>query len=589
MFPNPTIKRRTVDRRVERLCLDCGVHPIVARIVAARPFPKACELDHILDPKLSTLSPPRLMADITIAADRIAAAVIGGECIGVETDHDCDGQTSHAVLHSCLTDYFHHPKEKIRSYIGHRIKEGYGLSEKLTDRILSGNPPPTLIITADNGSSDEPSIRRLAESGIDVVVTDHHEIPAEGPPPSAYACVNPTRKECDYPDPFIAGCMVSWLVMAQTRQVLVAKGHLAGDAPNLKGLLDYVAVGTVADCVSIARSHNNRAVVKYGLTLIEKESRPCWSAVKPLLSNTSVRAEDLAFKIGPLLNSDGRLYSAHGSVDYLLSREVAEAKRSVAQLVEKNGQRKAIEKELTTSALEKAVEIVAAGAYSVCIFLEEGHSGVHGIVASRVREKFGRPAIMFSPKAEDRAMLTGSARGVDALHVRDALQHVEDQTPGIIASFGGHRGAAGLSVLRENYKVFCTAFETAVRVQLRASDIGPEILTDGVIGKRDLNLSLVDTLRILEPFGREFDPPVFEARALVMTIRRVGQDKTHAQLSLRIEGTVYQGIWFRMVQNQEDPLPVQADEEVNLVFSVMENNYRNRRSLKIQVIHAVRL
>ncbi len=584
-YPEPIIRSRKIDPEIVALSLKQGAHPVVARILAARPFPASRDIAEIIAPRLMHLDPPNLMADMDAASERIADAVVNRECIGIETDHDCDGQTAHAILQGALTDYFGHPHDKIRSYIGHRIKEGYGLSAALTDRILLDDNRPSLIITADNGSSDEPSIRRLAEAGIDVVVTDHHEVPEEGPPKSALAVVNPTRKGCNYPDPCIAGCMVSWLVAAQTRRVLMERGYLNGNTPSLKDLLDYVAVGTVADCVSIARSRNNRAVVKFGISLIEKGARPCWEVVKPHLPNPFVRSEDLAFKIGPLLNSDGRLSSARGSVDYLLADDVFTARENISKLLEKNERRKKIEKELEEVAMNRALGVFAAGGVSICVLLEEGHPGVHGIVASRVKERFGRPSIMFSPKEGAKELITGSARGVDHFHVRRALQRVSESRPGLMAGFGGHRGAAGLTLQRENFDAFSKAFEIAAREQLSNADVGPVIWTDGFIEPKDLTLGFVDTLKILEPYGREFDSPVFEAVGKILFIRLVGKDKTHAQVTVDIDGGIYKGIWFRIVGKTGDPIPLSIGETVSLIFSLGENHYRNQRTFQLRIIH----
>ena len=310
-FPEPKVKVRKLDLEREQMAKDQGIHPLVARILAARPYPNDISVTEMLTPSLKCLDHPMQLADMDIASERFANAIINQECIGLETDHDCDGQTSHAVLYYTLVNHFAYPKHLIKSYIGHRLTEGYGLSDSVASRILQDSPRANLVITADNGSSDEPRIKLLKDAGIDTIVTDHHQLPVEGPPASAIACLNPTRDDCSYNDKYIAGCMVAWLLVAATRQRLIDKKYLPESAPKLLDTLDFVAVGTIADCVSIAKSKNNRAIVSYGLKLIEQAIKPCWRAIKPLLQG-KVSSEDLGFVIGPLLNSDGRLSTAFG-------------------------------------------------------------------------------------------------------------------------------------------------------------------------------------------------------------------------------------------------------------------------------------
>ncbi len=366
-LPVPKIKARELNLKVHDLALATGLHPVIAKILASRPIEEH-NLENIIEPKISLLEHPEKMQDVNRAAKRLTTAIINKECIGIETDHDCDGQTSHAVIYHNLTRHFKHPKNLIKSYIGHRLTEGYGLSEPVVERILRDHPRASLIITADNGSSDEPRIAKLKACGIDVIITDHHQIPSTGIPESAYAWINPTRKDCNY-DPYIAGCMVAWLLMVATRLELIKVGYLEKNAPKLQDTLDYVAVGTVADCVSFAKSHINRAVVRFGLQLINARDKCCWQALNKILPiDQLIDAEDLGFKIGPLLNSDGRLSSAFGSVSFLLSESVLEAENWLQHLQEQNVVRRSIQKKITLQGLAQAKSQADANRSSICIF-----------------------------------------------------------------------------------------------------------------------------------------------------------------------------------------------------------------------------
>lgn len=576
--PQPAIKRRMVDEQRFEQAVSGGLHPILSNIIAARPFDPNFSPTGLLSSTLKDLDDPHELADIEPAVRRIVHAMNEGEVIGIETDHDCDGQTSHAVIYETLVTYLGYPKEKVQSYIGHRLKEGYGLSSALTDRILQADPKPTLIITADNGSSDEISINRLKQHDIDVIVTDHHEIPIEGIPKSAIAVINPTRQDCNYPDRFIAGCMVAWLLMAALRAALLRSGY-SKDLPKLGGILDFVAVGTIADCVSIAKSRNNRIVVNAGLQLISQYKRPCWQALRPMLSHP-IRSEDLGFKIGPLLNSDGRLACAFGSVSFLLAADLEEAHKWVAHLQEMNVTRKKIQQTITELGIRQAQEQYMQGKSSLCLMMDEGHAGVHGISASRIKDLYGRPTIIFCPKDQQPDILTGSARSVPGCHIKDTLQQVYDSCPDIIEKFGGHEGAAGLTIKREGLLQFSEQFEKMVKANVASENIGPVIWTDGHLAADYLSLDFIKQMMgQLEPFGREFDPPIFEAEVDIVSVKEMGEKKNHARLGLSLNGLWLEGVWFFCRQDQSQAMPISQRDRAKIVYEPKVEYFRGNSRL----------
>jgi single-stranded-DNA-specific exonuclease len=582
-LPKPLIKNKAYNSQREVQCLAAGLHPIVAKIIASRPLVLDLPVLEALSPRLKNLFSPFNMADMERAAERVAMAIIKGEYIGIETDHDCDGQTSHALLYYNLNTHFKHPATKICSYIGHRLTEGYGLSQSVALRILEDSPRVSLVITADNGSSDEPRIRLLKEAGIDVIVTDHHEMPTEGFPKSAYACLNPTRKDCSYGDPYIAGCMVAWLLCAAVRQKLISKDYLPTSAPSLMDSLDFVAVGTIADCVSIARSVNNRAVVSYGLRLIESGIRPCWRVIKPLIPG-SFKSEDLGFKVAPLLNSDGRLATAFGSVSFLLATTDEEAQKGLVFLQAHNAERKTIQQEIVLKGLIEAKLQISKGKSSLCIYLKEGHVGVQGIAASRIKDVFGRPTVFFAPKISDLSLLTGSIRGIEEFHVRQALQTICQEDPNLLVAFGGHKGAGGLTLQEKDFEKFSEIFEVVTCLQLKKIELGPVIWTEGVLSIEHFNLDLLEILNKLEPFGREFEPPIFEINAYLREIRFIG-DGTHARMQLEVEGKRLTGVWFKIRQTIQAPIFVKIGNHVKVAFSVKENIFANQRTIDMHIIY----
>lgn len=582
--PAPEICYRTVDNaRYEAAC-EAGYDPLVASIMASRAIPAHLPIETILSPKLKFLDHPETLPDVAHACERLLRAIENDETIGIETDHDCDGQTSHAVIYCALTECLGVSPSKIKSYIGHRLKEGYGLSEKVVERILADEPRPSLIITADNGSSDEARIAVLKAEGVEVIVTDHHEIPSDGIPKSAYAVVNPIREDSAYPDRAIAGCMVAWLMMAALRQKATAKW--GRDLPSLAKLLDFVAVGTIADCVSMAKSQNNRAVVTFGMKLIEQAERPCWQVLKPLLS-VPLSSEDLGFKIGPLLNSDGRLACAFGSVSFLLAPTYEEAARWVAHLQEQNQSRKTIQDLMLQNATAQAKQKYQQGYRSLCIFLEDGHPGVHGICASRIKDAFGRPVIIFSPKMGEANILTGSGRSIEGLHLRQVLQAMADREP-IIERFGGHKGAAGVSILRENLSRFIELFENVVSEMIEPSLLGPKVWVDGDLPLSSLRYDNIKKLfGQLEPFGREFEPPLFLLMGRVLSMQSVGEKEIHLRLRLVATEGEMEAIWFNARESRELPWPVSIGDEVQAIYSPKLQTFRGETKVSCQIVHAL--
>jgi len=587
-LPTPKVKPRSIDVMQYERMIKTGLHPIIARIIAGRPMPEFAQIEEWLTPRLSSLDNPNQMMDMEKAVQRVARAIMHKEVIGLETDHDCDGQTSHALLHCALVEYFNHPRSHVRSYIGHRLEEGYGLSESVMHRILGDNPRPSLIITADNGSSDEAQIFKLKQEKVDVIVSDHHAIPSEGIPRSAYAVLNPTREDCQYPDDLIAGCMVAWLLMTSVRQYLIKVGYLPKTAPCLSSLLDYVAVGTIADCVSIARSRNNRIVVNYGLKLMNQFLRPCWQILKEsgtLSPGAKLRSHDLGFKLGPLLNSDGRLACAFGSVTFLLSDTLAQAHNWIEHLQEQNAQRKLVQKRITELAIIEASKQTAQGRHTLCILLEEGHAGVHGISASRIKDAFGRPTFIFCPKQNDTGLITGSALSIDHFNLGNHFHLCAALFSDLILKFGGHKGAAGLTLKRENFESFAQAFESVSQLALAKLDLGPVVLSDGLFPIEGYSIDFIERLNEqLEPFGREFEAPIFEAKAQILSIQFIGDNKLHARLMLRIEGVVLKAIWFNARSSAEHDLNVHLNQEVHVVFEPKINEFKGNKSIDLQIL-----
>ncbi|WP_249977648.1 single-stranded-DNA-specific exonuclease RecJ [Vreelandella olivaria] len=582
----PRLEPRPLDEEVYARAQAEGLSELQARLLASRLPGYQGDLAPLVSPSLRYLAHPEKLADGRRAAERIAQAVAEGESIGILTDYDVDGITSHVVIRRTLVELFGVPEHKLHSLIGHRIHDGYGISLPLVERTLGLKPQPTLVITADCGSSDEPRIARLKAAGMDVVVSDHHALPLEGPPPSAYACVNPTRHDCAYPDKTIAGCMVAWLLMSLARSVLIEWGALPEATPKLSPWLSYVALGTVADCVSLGGSPANRAVVSHGLTLINRMDAACWRAMATRLGADSVpfNAETLAFQMGPRINARSRLDDPYAALHFMLAESDGVANRHLEVLDQDNQSRKAIEAEMAEAARHLAVSALEANEPAVVVLLEDGHPGVQGIVASRLVQAYGRPALVLTQAAAP-DMLTGSGRSIDGLHLRNALQRTFELAPEALPRFGGHSGAAGVGVPREHLEAFKAAFLQAVGEQLGDKPLYPRLWTDGELSTGQLSLATLVDIEALGPYGREFEPPLFEGRFMVEALRPVGTEGSHLMMELSMGAVTSKAIWFRALTPGELP-SFGVGDTLHCAYKLNRNRWRGRESLQLMVEHA---
>ncbi len=577
----PSLVVRSVSRTTYEAARDAGLDDLEARIVAGRVDAPAERVADIVEPTLGVVAPPSRLRDAASAARRLAEAIGRGETIGIATDYDVDGITSHALITEALETWFGVDPAQLRHYIGHRIRDGYGVSDNLADHIIDSGAPGVLI-TADCGSSDGPRIERLRAAGVDVIVTDHHALPADGPPKDAFATINPTRDDCDYPDPSIAGCMVSWLLMAGLRAQLIADGRLPANTPKLSGLLDLVGLGTVADAVTLA-SPINRAVVRCGLAVLNQEKRACWRAMRALSDpGPAFTTADLGFQLGPRINARGRLEDPHAALHFLRATERRDADRYLALLDDNNRERKTTEREMVATARRLALGRLAPDSVAIVAYDDAFHPGVQGIVASRLVDAFGRPAVVFSPARRD-GYLTGSMRSVGCVHARRALQRIADGYPDLFAAFGGHAGAAGMTVRRDGLGSFERALIDAVREQIGDTRLGPVVRTDGVLPPGAIDADTFWRLDALEPYGRGFERPTFDGRFVVKDAKPVGADKTHLKLRVADDAGHYDAIWFSARDSADAPLPARSGDTLRCAYRLDMNRYRGTSRLQLVI------
>jgi|TARA_B110000305_G_scaffold172798_1_gene190962 single-stranded-DNA-specific exonuclease len=563
---------RPIDISVFAEARSRGLSPLLARIIAGR-IDGDTPLDLVLDPKIGDIPAPNLLADLVPAVDRIVDAIRSGQPIGVLTDYDADGLTSHAVLTHALIR-FGVPVTQISHWIGHRIEDGYGISERLVDRILEAINPPVLVISADCGSSDELQISRLDSEGIDVIVTDHHRISDAGPPVSAYAVINPNREDCDYPDKSIAGCMVSWLVMSAVRSQLIEEKLLSESTPKLGDLLDYVALGTIADCVSMGNSATNRIVVLTGLKQIQAKTRPCWQVAVDKLTKlpSDVDSEWLAFQLAPRLNARGRIDHSMRGFEFLFAENLTSAAEAYSDLDQDNQKRRVIEKQMVEHAKPLARRQRMHGGLVLCVVLENGHSGVQGIVASRLVETEGVPSIVLTPGTVD-GTLTGSMRSVPGVDAKGLLDHVADSVPSVFIRYGGHAGACGMTLDRAGLESFGESLQAIFQMIYPDYPVAVRHQTDGELLSDDFELDRVEQISQLGPFGRGFESPLFEGVFEVISSQIIGRDGSHLSLDLRVEAKQIRAVWFGAQATGHPPV-VMAGDWIDCVFSLSVNTYQ---------------
>lgn len=553
------------------------MHPVLQRVLLARGIEDAARLDL----GLQGLARPDLLAGIDAAAQLLAEAVMDGRRILVVGDFDADGATGTAVAVRALTGF---GASNVEYRVPNRFEFGYGLTPGLVETLR--DDPPDLLMTVDSGIACLEGVARARALGIDVLVTDHH-LPG-GQLPEANAIVNPNVPGDDFPSKALAGVGVVFYLMSALRGVLREAGWFSGGRtePRLADLLDLVALGTVADVVPL--DYNNRVLVQQGLARI-RAGRACPGLLALLRVGKRdyrhVSASDLGFAVGPRLNAAGRLEDMSVGIRCLLTDDEHEAEILAAQLDELNRQRKAMQETMQSEAQEQVRALIdSLGAelpFSLCLYDQRWHQGIVGLVASKIKEATHRPVIAFAPEGEG-AMLKGSARSIPGLHIRDVLAHVDATTPGLIRAFGGHAMAAGLSLDADALQDFQIQLDRSVQHFLDGEAPSAELLTDGELAARDLNLEFAQRLAALGPWGQRFPEPLFEGAFEVIDQRVVGG--AHLKMVLRpLEGSeLIDAIAFGKL-----PEDLQGQRTVRLVYKLDVNHFRGESSAQLMVEHIV--
>ena len=531
------IVRRVVPVNVQAL-VDAGVPSILARVYAARGIESTAELEI----GLAALPTFESLSNIDAAVDRLIHAIDVGERIVIVADYDADGATACAIALEGLRGF----GANVDFIVPNRFEYGYGLTPEIV--ALAANRNAELIITVDNGIGSVEGVAAAKARGIDVLVTDHH-LPGATLPDAII--VNPNQFGCAFPSKNIAGVGVMFFVLAALRAGLRRRGAFARSRePNLGALLDLVALGTVADVVRL--DHVNRILVAQGLARIRSgHAHPGVQALFSVAGRDVGRATafDLGFVAGPRLNAAGRLADMSLGIRCLLARSSAEAAQLAAELDALNRERREVERTMQDEALNdlEAIEgTTGADAFTLCVYRPEWHQGVVGIVASRLKDRYHRPAIVFARGAGGE--LRGSGRSIGGFHLRDGLDLVTKRAPGIIRRFGGHAFAAGLTIDEAALPTFAAAFEAVARDSLTPAHLRRSFETDGLLSSGELTFAFAKSLE-LSVWGQGFPAPAFDDVFDVVSQRMVA-DK-HLRLSLGRDGERFDAIAFQ----QTVPLP----------------------------------
>jgi len=558
----PSVTIRPCPAEARTALEQAGLAPAWARLYAARGVTHPEQVAH----RLPQLLPPAGLLHIERAAVLLADAIHANKRLLIIADYDADGATACAVgvrglrLLGAQVDFL----------VPNRLEHGYGLTPDIV-RLAAGRRPD-LIVTVDNGIAAVDGVAAANALGIPVLVTDHH-LPGDALPDAA-CIVNPNQPGCGFASKNLAGVGVMFYVLLALRAELRQRGvYAAQSEPDLRVLLDLVALGTVADVVRL--DANNRTLVENGLARM-RAGKACAgiNALFRAAARDPARATvfDLGFMLGPRLNAAGRIDDMALGIECLLADDPAAAQQLAQRLDTLNRTRRDVESDMLEEALAILASFSPTDSHSLTAYQPGWHIGVIGILASRLKDKFHRPTIVLA--SSENGELKGSGRSIPGLHLRDALDLVDKRHPGLILKFGGHAMAAGLSLPAGRHDEFSQAFEAVVRELIDPADLEGVIETDGELDATDHSYQLAIDLDHAV-WGQGFPAPLFSATFDVMSQRVVGEK--HLKLKLAREGEVFEAMRFF----HADPLP----GRIRAVYALMPNEYNGQQSLQLKLQH----
>ncbi|MBD1559388.1 single-stranded-DNA-specific exonuclease RecJ [Vibrio sp. S9_S30] len=558
-----------------------SISPLLQRIYAARGIQSSSQLDTTA----KALHSYQLLGGIQQAVEILFGSIQKKKRIIVVGDFDADGATSSALSVLALRMLGCHNVDYL---VPNRFEDGYGLSPEVVDQAIELGVE--VIMTVDNGVSSIDGVRYAKDKGITVIVTDHH-LPGHELP-NADAIVNPNLESCEFPSKSLAGVGVAFYMMMALCVHMRKLNWFASQGmqePKLMELIDLVALGTVADVVPL--DENNRILVHQGLQRIRAgKARPGIQALIEVAKRDSRRlvASDFGFALGPRINAAGRLDDMSFGVELLMSNNIHAARRMASELDGLNQTRKEIEEGMKQEAMAFCERLQfgenAELPYGLVLFQRDWHQGVIGILASRIKEQFHRPVIAFADGGD--GTLKGSCRSIPGLHMRDTLDRIDTQNPGVITKFGGHAMAAGLTVKESNFEQFSRLFDKAVRHDLDEASLKGILLSDGELQPEEFSMHVAETLRSAGPWGQAFPEPLFDGEFKVMHQKLVGEKHLKLMLEPLHKGhptnIMIDGIAFNVDLRR---WPDASVKTVRLAYKLDINEFRGNQSLQLMIDH----
>jgi single-stranded-DNA-specific exonuclease len=565
------IKRQNPGK-VEALARALDLSPVTAWILLNREIEDPELARHFLSPSLEQLRPEVALKDLDLAVARLLSAIQEGQCIGIHGDYDVDGITGAAIL----ARFFKDLGMKVVIHLPHRAREGYGMKPAGVDALVAKGAD--LIIAVDCGIADHEAMSRARQMGRQVIVVDHHHVPDILP--EAYAIIDPLRLDCEFSFPELSGAGLAYYLLIALRASLrdqgffkTAKGSRGRGRtePNLREYLDMVALGTIADVVPLKRA--NRVLVQFGLKELDQGSRP---GVKMLKKVAGIQERRLtygmvAFYLAPRINAAGRMNNAETGLNLLLTRDLREARILAEDLDKKNSLRQRVEERILKEAVDK---IEAEGNWqarrSLVVGGQDWHPGVIGIVASRLVERYYRPAAVIS---FSEGIGKGSLRSIPGLHLYDALSACRDH----LIRYGGHKQAAGITIAEACFEDFCEGFEAAVAERTRPEDFEERLFADAEWSICRVNRELLEELESLAPFGPGNPEPCLVARGVKVVHSRLAKGK-HVILVLEEGGETRDAIAFRMAEHLPD-----RGEILDIAYTPELDYYQGQERIRLRI------
>lgn len=566
--------------KIRALARELDIPEIIVRLLWLRNISDREVISEFLAPALAQLPRPHLMKGMEKAVATILAAVHSREPITIYGDFDADGVTATSLLYL----FFREIGANIQFYIPDRLSEGYGLNLTAVKNIFEANIQrwgrAGLLLTADCGISDTTEVEAARKLGFRVVVTDHHRPPPILP--GADAILNPLQPGCSFPCKNLAGVGVAFYLALGVRSALKSSGHYPDHKiPNLKSYMDLVAIGTLADQVPVTGC--NRIIIRAGLEIL---NTTCRIGLQELLAVTrnhggTITPEVIAFQVAPRINAVGRLGSAETAVHLMITGSRAEAQKIAQKLEAANADRKNIEAEIFSEALQMIDPAALAAAHSLILYKSNWHQGVLGIVASRLCERYQRPVILFADHVDEVGprsglMVKGSGRSVAGIDIHEAVSSCQE----LLLRFGGHAGAVGLSLQAEDIETFRSGFDNFLEMQDVKNKLIPSLTVDLEIDPRVLtDQTFLANYNSLTPFGNGNPEPVFCLKSQKLQhLRVVGSH--HLRFSIMEDSLVMNGIGFGLSGHFE----TSQNNRVDLVFTLRLNTYMAQNNWEMNLL-----